>query len=113
MVNILYNVHMTYYRIVHLYNFIYFFKDVIYFFLDRGNGVRKGGRETSMCCSLSCAPYWGPNLQPKHVPCLGIEPVTLGIPGQHPIHVATSARAETFIILLTNCIFFLLLLYLS
>ena len=26
------------------------------------------GRETSMCGCLSCAPYWGPNPQPRHVP---------------------------------------------
>ena len=29
-----------------------------------------------MCGCLSCAPYWGPGLQPRHVPCLGIESVT-------------------------------------
>ena len=27
--------------------------------------------------SLLCSPYWGPGLQPRHVPWLGIEPATL------------------------------------
>ena len=31
-----------------------------------------------MCCCLSRAPYWGPGPQLRHVPCLGIKPVTLG-----------------------------------
>ena len=36
-------------------------------------------RETSMCCCLSCAPYWGPGPQPRHVPCLGIETGNLSV----------------------------------
>ena len=38
---------------------------------------RKRRRETSMCGCLSVAPHWGPGLQPRHVPWLGIEPTTL------------------------------------
>ena len=30
-----------------------------------------------MCGCLSCAPLWGPGLQPRNVPWLGMEPVTL------------------------------------
>ena len=30
-----------------------------------------------MCGCLSCGPHWGPGLQPRHVPQLGIEPATL------------------------------------
>ena len=30
-----------------------------------------------MCGCLLCTPYWGPGLQPRHVPWLGIEPATL------------------------------------
>ena len=45
----------------------FFFKIFIYFILDRGKGGRKRGRETSMCGCLSCAPYWGPGLQPRYV----------------------------------------------
>ena len=37
-------------------------KDFIYF---RGEGRE---RETSMCGCLLCTPYWGPGLQPRHVP---------------------------------------------
>ena len=37
-------------------------------FLERGEGRRKRGRETSMCGCLSHAPHWGPGLQPRHVP---------------------------------------------
>ena len=55
---------------------------------------RNRGRETSMCCCcLSCAPYWGPRPQPRHVPWLGIEPMTLWSSGRHSIHWATPARA--------------------
>ena len=53
MVNILYNVHMTYYRIVHLYNFIYLFIDFIYLFLDRGKGSEKG-RNINVLFPLVC-----------------------------------------------------------
>ena len=35
-----------------------------------------------------------PGLQPRHVPQLGIEPVTLCFTGQHSIHWATAARAR-------------------
>ena len=37
---------------------------------------RKRGREISMCGCLSRGPYWGPVPQPRHVPWLGIKPVT-------------------------------------
>ena len=55
---------------------IFFFKFYLFIYLDRGKGGRKRGRE-SMCGCLSCAPYWGPGLQPRHVPRLGIEPAAL------------------------------------
>ena len=42
-----------------------------------------------MCGCLSHDPYWGPGVQPRHVPWLGIEPVTLGFAGWHSIHWAT------------------------
>ena len=51
-------------------------QDFIYLVLERGEG-REKGRETSMCGCLSCGPYWGPGLQPRRVPWLGIEPATL------------------------------------
>ena len=46
-----------------------------------------------MCGCLSCAPYWGPGPQHRHVPWLGIEPVTLWFAGPCSIHWATPARA--------------------
>ena len=46
-----------------------------------------------MCGCLSHAPHWGLGLQPRHVPRLGIEPVTLLFSGSRSIHWATPARA--------------------
>ena len=48
-----------------------------YLFLETGEGREKGGRETSMCGCLLCGAQWGPGLQPRYVPWLGIEPVNL------------------------------------
>ena len=73
-----------------------FFKDFIYLFLERGER-RETERETSMCGCLLHTPNWGPGPQPRHVPWLGIEPVTLWLAGQHSIHWATPARAKTIL----------------
>ena len=70
-----------------------FFEDFIYLLLE-WKGERKRGKETSMCGCLSRAPYWGPGPLPRHVPWLGIEPVTLCFAGGHSIHWATPARAR-------------------
>ena len=75
----------------------FFFKDFIYLFLERGEGKKKERRETSVCGCLSSTPYWGPSLQPRHVPWLGIEPTTLWFAGQHSIHWATPARADSYV----------------
>ena len=60
------------------------FKDVTFFFLTfyififrEGKGRRKRGRKISLCGFLSRTPYWGPGPQPRHVPWLEIELVTL------------------------------------
>ena len=71
----------------------FFFR--FYLFLKRGEGRE---RETSMCGCLLCTPYlctlyWGPGPQPRHVPWLGVEPVTLWFIGWRSIHWATPARA--------------------
>ena len=52
-------------------------------------GRRKKGRETSMCKRnidrLPLTPaYRRSGLQPSHVPCLGMEPVTFWFSGQCP-----------------------------
>ena len=72
-----------------------FFRVFIYLFIFRQRG-REGERrrETSMSGCLLCAPSWGPGLQPRHVPWLGIEPTTLWFTAQHSIHWATPARTE-------------------
>ena len=45
-----------------------------------------------MCCCLWCATNWGPGLQPRLVPWLGIKPVTLWFTGWNSVHWATPAR---------------------
>ena len=46
-----------------------------------------------MCGCVLHTPHWGPGLQPRHVPWLGIEPMTLWFTGWHSIHWATPSRA--------------------
>ena len=41
-----------------------------------------------------CTPHWGPGPQPRHVPWLGIKPVTFWFAGPHSVHWATPARVE-------------------
>ena len=52
-----------------------FLKILFIYFQRDEKGERKRRKETLMYCCLLCAPYWGPGLQPRHVPWLGIEPV--------------------------------------
>ena len=40
----------------------------ILFIFREGKGGRKRGRKTSMCGCLPLTSYWGPGLQPRHVP---------------------------------------------
>ena len=55
--------------------FFFFFFKILFIFRERGR--RKRGRETSVherySDHLSPAPSWGPGLQPRHVPWLGIK----------------------------------------
>ena len=67
-----------------------FFKH--FMFRERGREWKRG-RETSMCGCLSHALCWGPGLQLRHVPWLGIIPATLWFTGWCSIHWATPARA--------------------
>ena len=55
-----------------------------------------------------CVPYWGPALQPRHVPQLGIEPATLWFTSWHSIHWATPARLSQYLKLLLVALVFLL-----
>ena len=66
----------------------------LFIFRERGRD-RERGREISMCGCLSCALHWGPDLQPRLVPCLGIELVTPWFTAHAcSIHWAIPARAE-------------------
>ena len=76
-----------------LKDFIIIYDCYYYYFLDKGERIGKDSK-TSMCGCLSCAPYWGPGLYPRHVPWLGIELVTLWLTDWHSIHWASPARAE-------------------
>ena len=73
-----------------------------YLLIFRGEGEEKEERnidvwDTSTCC-LSYIPTQGPDLQVRHVPWLGIEPVvTFWLAGLHSIHWATLVRAKSFI----------------
>ena len=71
----------------------FFLKKRFYLFFREVKGGRKRRREISMSGCLSCTPYWGLRSQPRHVPWLGIEPVTLWFSGRHSIHWTIPARA--------------------
>ena len=73
------------YSISHYYKFQYLKILFIHFLRERGREGERG-RETLVCGCLSHAPYWGPGPQPRHVPRLGIEPVTFQFTGWHSIH---------------------------
>ena len=47
-----------------------------YLFLERGEGREQEKEKNINVWFLSRSPHWGPGLQPRHVPWLGIEPVT-------------------------------------
>ena len=67
-------------------------------------GGRRRGREKSMCGCLSCAPHWGPGLQPRHVLWLGIKLVTFWFTGWCLIHWATPARADRWLMTVKTCV---------
>ena len=45
-----------------------FFKDFYLFIFTEGKGGRKRERNINVWLPLKGAPYWGPGLQPRHVP---------------------------------------------
>ena len=67
----------------------------LFIFREEKEG-RKGGRETSMCGCLLSALYWGPGLQPWHVPWLGIKLATFCFICQSSTHWATPATAPSY-----------------
>ena len=80
--------------------YLFYFKDFIYLFLERGER-REKERERNisvwlplMCGCLSCARSWEPGPQPRHVPWLGTEPVTFWLTDWHSIYWATLSRAS-------------------
>ena len=71
-------------------------KDFIHLFLERGERREQKREKTSMCGCISCALYWGPGLQPRHVLWLRIELVTLRFISPPSIHWATPARVSCY-----------------
>ena len=72
-----------------------FFKDFIHLFSERGKGKEKEReRNINVWLPLSLTPYRGSGPQPRHVPWLGIELVTLWFSGRHSIQWGTPARAH-------------------
>ena len=47
--------------------FFFFLRFYLFTFRERGREVEREGEKQCVVC-LSCAPYWGPGLQPRHVP---------------------------------------------
>ena len=75
------------------FSWSFFKKDFIHLFLERRrNGER--GEKYQMCGCLLHAPNQGPDLQPRHVPWLRVQLVTLWFTGWHSTHWATLARAK-------------------
>ena len=72
-----------------VYNYL-FFKKILFIYLER----RKRGRGTSMCGCLSCAPYWGPGPQLRHVSYTGNQTSNPLICRLAFNHWATPARAK-------------------
>ena len=63
----------------------------------RGEGKKKE-RETSISCLLH-TPDLGPGPQPRHVPRMGIEPVTFWFTGWHSIYWAIPARVKRILLI--------------
>ena len=79
------------------FEFLFWKKKIIFvYFFREGKGDRKKGRRTSMCGCFLNAPRQELGPQPRHVPWLGIEPVTLWFAGWCSIHWATPAQDPSY-----------------
>ena len=92
-------------HILCLHKLLFFssFLKKIYLLLERGEG-RETERERNINVWLllaSLSPGTCP--QPRHVPWLGIEPVTFLFVGRHSIHWATPARAYSSSLQIYKC----------
>ena len=80
-----------------------YFKYFIYFFRDRER-ERERERNISVCKIQDCPLHtsnWGPSLQPRYVPWLGIDRQPFGLQaGIQTIHWATPARARILLLIL-------------
>ena len=71
----------------------------LFIFRERGRqGERKGEKHQCVVAS-GMPPRWGPGLQARHVPRLGIKSVTFWFTGLCSVHWATPARAQFFLTL--------------
>ena len=56
-----------------------------------------------MCGCLSHGPHWGPGLQPRHVPWLGIKQVTLWFTAHaQPTELHQPGQGKLFLIITSN-----------
>ena len=78
--------------------FFFFLRFYLFNFREGKGKRRRRKREMSMCGCLSCAPYWGPGLQPRHVPWLGIELVTIfgSQPTLNPLSYTSQGKSVFF-----------------
>ena len=97
--------HSYFYDIyVFILSFFNFLKIFYLFILDSGEGREKEReRNINVRLHLLCLLLgtW-PGPQPRHVPWLGIQPVTLWLSGCHSIHWATPARSYPFFIIMNS-----------
>ena len=107
------NVHMV---LTHVHTCILFyrkgilFKKRLYSLIPRERG-REG--EKHQCVVASRASHWGHSRQPRHVPWLGVEPMTLRFAGRHSIHWTCQLGQEKgYFLSVRFVVFFLLNVYL-
>ena len=84
---------------------MFFFEDFTDLFLERG-GEREKERERNIdarkkhqcVVASSTHPNWGPGLQPRHVPWLGIEPETFSFGGRMPNQLSHTGQSPNVLL---------------